>query len=165
MSWLDKHLLGQAERCVQALRGRGWTLALAESCTGGLIAAALTEIPGSSDVIDRGFVTYSNQSKADMLGVSPALIADHGAVSDEVCRAMADGALKRSDAQIAASVTGIAGPGGEAPGKPVGMVYIGMAVAGKPVDATCHLFDGDRYGVRHATAIEVLDRLTRAALG
>jgi nicotinamide-nucleotide amidase len=160
---LDKHLMGQAQRCVEALRGAQWRLVTAESCTGGMIAAAVTEIAGSSEVFDRGYVTYSNQSKVDLLGVPETLLDEHGAVSDEVCRAMAAGAIERGDAQIAVSVTGIAGPGGESPGKPIGLVYIGMAIGGRPVDATCHLFDGDRYAVRRATVVEVLDRITRAA--
>jgi nicotinamide-nucleotide amidase len=107
-------------------RALGLRIATAESCTGGLIAAALTSIPGSSDVFDRGFVTYSNAAKADMLGVDMLLIADHGAVSAEVARAMARGALRRSKAALAVSVTGIAGPGGGSETKPVGLVFFGV---------------------------------------
>ncbi|HEY9067754.1 MAG TPA: nicotinamide-nucleotide amidohydrolase family protein, partial [Burkholderiaceae bacterium] len=107
-----------------ALRRAGLTIASAESCTGGLIAAACTGIAGSSDWFERGFVTYSNEAKTESLGVPAALIAAHGAVSDAVARAMAEGALAHSRAQIAVAVTGIAGPGGGSPGKPVGTVWM-----------------------------------------
>lgn len=111
------------------LRARGLHFASAESCTGGLIAALLTEIPGSSDVVDRGFVTYSNEAKNEMLGVPMALIRRHGAVSEEVARAMAEGALSHSRARIAVSVTGVAGPGGGSAEKPVGLVHFACAMA------------------------------------
>jgi nicotinamide-nucleotide amidase len=107
-------------------------VATAESCTGGLVASLLTEIPGSSDVVERGFVTYSNEAKADMLGVAPALIAAHGAVSEPVARAMAEGALARSRARMAVSITGVAGPGGGSAEKPVGLVHFGLAASGRP---------------------------------
>src|SRR5579875_2423202 len=119
---LDDAILAEAAALLDALRGRGWRLATAESCTGGLIAAALTHVPGSSDVVDRGFVTYSNEAKADLLGVPPALIAAHGAVSQEVAHAMAAGALARSLADVTVAVTGVAGPGGGSKDKPVGLV-------------------------------------------
>jgi PncC family amidohydrolase len=125
----------------------GWMIASAESCTGGLIAARLTEVPGSSVYVDRGFITYSNQAKIDMLGVPPALIEDCGAVSAEVAEAMAKGALQGSRAQIAVSVTGIAGPGGGTEGKPVGLVYVGVATWEKAVSFR-HQFEGDRRLVR-----------------
>ena len=111
---------------LSALRHRGWLLATAESCTGGLIAAALTEVAGASDVFDRGFVPYSNAAKIDMLGVGPATLAAHGAVSETVAAEMAAGALARADAQIAISVTGIAGPGGS-DHKPEWRVCFGLA--------------------------------------
>lgn len=111
---------------VDALKRRGWMLATAESCTGGMIAAAVTDIPGSSAVLDRGFVTYSNAAKTEMLGVDPALIAAHGAVSEQVADRMARGALRHSNADIAVSVTGIAGPGGS-DHKPEGLVCFGLA--------------------------------------
>ncbi len=117
-----------AEKTLSALIDRGWMLATAESCTGGMIAAAITDIAGSSAGFDRGFVTYSNNAKAEMLGVPMPLIEVHGAVSEEVARAMADGALVRSDAQIAVAVTGIAGPGGS-DHKPEGRVCFGLAVS------------------------------------
>ena len=113
----------------EALRAAGMMLATAESCTGGLIAGAITDVPGSSDVFDRGFVTYSNGAKSEMLGVSPSLIEAHGAVSEPVARAMATGALAHSAASIAVSVTGVAGPGGTAR-KPEGMVCFGLALDG-----------------------------------
>ncbi|MDE2565127.1 MAG: CinA family protein, partial [Burkholderiales bacterium] len=113
----------------QALRARGWRLATAESCTGGLIAAACTEVAGSSDWFERGYVTYSNAAKTELLGVPAALIAQHGAVSEAVARAMAAGALARAPVQLAVAVTGIAGPGGAVPGKPVGTVWLAWATA------------------------------------
>ena len=119
-----------AEATLSALMARGWMLATAESCTGGMIAAAITDIAGSSAGFDRGFVTYSNAAKAEMLGVPMALIDAHGAVSEEVARAMADGALAASAAHVAVSVTGIAGPGGS-DHKPEGRVCFGLAVAGR----------------------------------
>ncbi len=115
-----------AVEVLEALRRRGWKLATAESCTGGLIAAALTDVAGSSDVFDRGFVTYSNAAKTEMLGVRPATLKAHGAVSEPVAAEMAQGALDHSQAQIAVSVTGIAGPGGS-DHKPEGRVCFGLA--------------------------------------
>ncbi len=120
-------LVKEAGALLATFRARGLKLATAESCTGGLIAAILTEVPGSSDVFERGFVTYSNEAKAEMLGVPPALIEKHGAVSEAVARAMAEGALKHSRADIAVSVTGVAGPGGGTEAKPVGLVHFGAA--------------------------------------
>ena len=112
-------------------RRSGLRIATAESCTGGLIAALLTEIPGSSDVLERGFVVYSNRAKSDLLGVPAQLIEEHGAVSETVARAMAQGALARSDAQLSIAVTGIAGPGGGSAGKPIGLVHIAAAREGR----------------------------------
>ena len=117
-----------AARVLSACRRRGWMLATAESCTGGMVAATLTAIAGSSDVIERGFVTYSNEAKADMLGVPPEMIAQWGAVSRQVAEAMAIGALAHSKASIAVSITGIAGPGGGSADKPVGLVHIACAL-------------------------------------
>lgn len=111
-------------------RAKGLRIATAESCTGGLIAGLLTEIPGSSDVVERGFVTYSNEAKADLLGIPMALIAENGAVSEPVARAMAEGAVQHSLAQIAVSVTGVAGPGGGTETKPVGLVHMAAAIDG-----------------------------------
>lgn len=133
------------------LRARGWRLATAESCTGGLIAAACTAVAGSSDWFERGVVSYSNESKVELLGVDPALIATHGAVSEAVARAMADGALAHSRADLALAVTGIAGPGGATPGKPVGLVWLAWAQRGGATGARRLQFDGDRAAVRAQT--------------
>jgi len=148
---IDDTLLHEAEALLSACRAKGVKLATAESCTGGLIAAALTAIAGSSDVVDRGFVTYSNEAKHEMLGVPMELIARHGVVSEAVARAMAEGALARSRAGIAVSVTGIAGPGGGSAGKPVGLVCFGLAQRGAPVASDSRIFPGDRTAVRAAT--------------
>ncbi len=126
----DAALLARAKALVQAYAAAGLTLATAESCTGGLVSALLTAIPGSSAVVERGFVTYSNAAKADMLGVPEATIQAHGAVSVETARAMAEGALAHSHADIAVSITGIAGPGGGSSDKPVGLVQFGLAKRG-----------------------------------
>lgn len=127
-----------------------WKLATAESCTGGLIAAACTELSGSSTWFERGFVTYSNESKTDLLGVDAALIATHGAVSEAVVRAMAQGALQHSRAQIALAVTGVAGPSGGSADKPVGTVWFAWSSAQGTTSALRH-FDGDRAAIRAAT--------------
>ena len=143
-----------------ALRARGWKIAAAESCTGGLIAAACTAVAGSSDWFERGFVSYSNEAKAELLGVPMALIQTHGAVSAEVARAMADGALVRSHAQLAVAVTGIAGPGGATPGKPVGTVWLALArVGGAGAQAELLTLAGDRAAIREQTVRHALQRL------
>jgi len=147
----------------QALRERGWKIATAESCTGGLIAAACTAIAGSSDWFERGFVTYSNEAKTESLGVPAALIHAHGAVSAEVARAMADGALAHSHATLAVAVTGIAGPGGATPGKPVGTVWVALAQAGLPTQAELLNLGGDRAAVREQTVHHALRRLLERA--
>lgn len=154
----DADLLRAAEALLQRYRDAGRRIATAESCTGGLIAGCLTEIAGSSDVVDRGFVTYSNAAKTEVLGVSPVLLQHPGpgAVSAEVAVAMAKGALRASQADIAVSATGIAGPGGAAEGKPVGLVYLGWARRGGPARAVRHQFPGDRAAVRIATVREAL---------
>ncbi len=121
---------GKTEALLASCRRKGLLLATAESCTGGLVAALLTSIAGSSDVFERGFVTYSNRAKEELLGVDPGLLARFGAVSAEVARAMTEGALAHSAAQIALAVTGIAGPGGGSPEKPVGLVYFGVGQRG-----------------------------------
>ncbi|MBN8928509.1 MAG: damage-inducible protein CinA [Rhodospirillales bacterium 69-11] len=157
-------LLHEAETLLAACRARGVMLATAESCTGGLIAAALTAIAGSSDVVDRGFVTYSNEAKQDLVGVPADLIAAHGAVSEEVARAMAEGALGRSRAGIAVSVTGVAGPGGGTAAKPVGLVCFGLAERGRPVATERQVFPGDRAGIRAATVAHAF-AMIRARVG
>ncbi len=146
--------LDAARDLLAALEARRMTLATAESCTGGLIAAALTAIPGSSAVVTRGYVTYSNEAKAEMLGVPAELFGTVGAVSEEVARAMAEGAVRASGADLALSCTGIAGPGGATPDKPVGLVFIGCALRGAPARVARRVFPGDRAAVRAATVAE-----------
>jgi nicotinamide-nucleotide amidase len=155
--------LTDAEALLAACRAKGVMLATAESCTGGLIAAALTAIAGSSDVVDRGFVTYSNEAKNELIGVPMTLIEAHGAVSEAVAAAMAQGALARSRAAIAVSVTGVAGPGGGSPEKPVGLVCFGLARTGTPVLTERHVFPGDRGDIRAATVLHAF-KMIRAAL-
>ena len=140
------------------LQARGWMLATAESCTGGLIAAACTDLSGSSNWFERGFVTYSNEAKTELLGVDAALIAQHGAVSEVVARAMAFGAVRHSRATVSVAVTGVAGPTGGTPQKPVGMVWFGFQVDGRLTSETRH-FDGDRAAVRNGTVLHALRRL------
>jgi nicotinamide-nucleotide amidase len=144
-------LLDAAAALLDACRARGWLLATAESCTGGLIAATLTAIAGASDVVDRGFVTYSNEAKMELLGVPGALIGEHGAISEPVVRAMAEGAVVRSRAATAVAVTGFAGPGGGTTDKPVGLVWFGLAQRGTAVHSESVVFPGDRTAVREAT--------------
>ena len=143
------------------LQKKGWLLATAESCTGGMIAAACTDLAGSSNWFERGFVTYSNQAKTDMLGVDAALIAAHGAVSEPVARAMVAGALSRSKAQVAVAVTGVAGPTGGTRSKPVGTVWFGFArpASSGPLTSEVCQIDGDRAAVRAATVQHALKRL------
>jgi nicotinamide-nucleotide amidase len=143
-------LLAEAEALLAACRARSIRLATAESCTGGLIAATLTAIAGASDVVDRGFVTYSNEAKHEMVGVPMGMIQADGAVSETVARAMAEGALARSRATIAISVTGVAGPGGGTLEKPVGLVWFGLAKKGQPAISEQRLLPGDRTGIRAA---------------
>lgn len=159
---IDPALLTEAEALLAFYRGRGLRIATAESCTGGLIAATLTAIAGSSDVVERGFVTYSNEAKAEMLGVDPALIATVGAVSAQVARAMVGGALARSPADVALSVTGIAGPGGATATKPVGLVFLGVQRRGVEPVVERHVFAGDRAAIREASVAAAF-RLARAA--
>ena len=148
---LPEQTLKDAEALLAACRAQKIRLATAESCTGGLIAAALTSIAGASDVVDRGFVTYSNAAKHEMVGVPMTLIEQYGAVSEPVAEAMAAGALERSRAGIAVSVTGVAGPGGGAADKPVGLVCFGLAWRGRPTVTEKRIFPGDRAAVRAAT--------------
>ena len=152
-------VLNKAETLLDAYRRAGLKIATAESCTGGLIAATLTEIAGSSDVVERGFVTYSNEAKTELLGVPAALISEVGAVSAEVAEAMAAGALATSAAEVAVSATGIAGPGGATAGKPVGLVYLGVCRRGAAAAHERHVFPGDRAAVRRAAVAAALDLL------
>ncbi len=158
-------LLARTEALLAAAKAGGVRIATAESCTGGLIAALLTEIPGSSDVFGRGFVTYSNKAKEDMLGVPAATLRQHGAVSEPVARIMAEGAIRNSTAQMSVAVTGIAGPGGGTDEKPVGLVHIAVARAG---EATLHreyrFGDIGRGAIRLASvgaALEMLEQLVK----
>ena len=146
------------ERLAAQLRAKGWMMATAESCTGGLIAGACTDLAGSSDWFERGFVSYSNAAKTELLGVDAALIAQHGAVSEPVARAMAQGAVAHAHAQVTVAVTGVAGPGGGSVDKPVGLVWFGWAVPGG-VHTEVQRFDGDRAAVRAATVHHALARL------
>lgn len=146
----------------QLLRQSGWQLATAESCTGGLIAAACTAVSGSSDWFDRGFVTYSNEAKVQLLGVPAALLQAHGAVSEPVARAMAQGALTHSHAHLAVAVTGVAGPGGGSPDKPVGLVWLAVALRDGSTQTWRLQWPGDRHAVREATVREALLRLIQA---
>jgi nicotinamide-nucleotide amidase len=142
---------------------RSLKLATAESCTGGLIAAACTDLAGSSAWFERGFVTYSNDAKIELLGVEPRLLRRAGAVCEGVARAMVQGALAHAKAQVAVAVTGVAGPTGGSPAKPVGTVWFGFAVPGQVLTEKCH-FDGDRAAVRAATVRHALARLVELLL-
>ena len=158
----NSDLLSLAEDVLDKARTQQMRIATAESCTGGLIAALLTEIPGSSDVVDRGFVVYSNGAKTELLGVPADLIANRGAVSEPVARAMAEGAVRNSTAQLAVAVTGIAGPGGGSPEKPVGLVHIAAAHAGHATLHERHLFgDIGRHEIRIASVQAALQLLLR----
>ena len=157
---IDASIVAQAASLLDACRQRDLKLAVAESCTGGLLAATLTAVPGSSDVFDRGFVTYSDEAKSDMLGVSPALIDRHGAVSEEVARAMLDGALDRSQADLAVSVTGIAGPDGGSAEKPVGLVHFAARRRdGETVHEQILFGDAGRGEVRRLSVAQALELL------
>ena len=156
-------ILNLAEGVLDAYRVRGWRLATAESCTGGLVAAALTAIAGSSDVVERGFVTYSNEAKSELLGVPPATIAAHGAVSAETAAAMAKGATVRAPVDVAVSIAGVAGPGGGSAEKPVGLVIFGLARRDGACRTERHVFPGDRTAVREA-ALKLALRLLADAM-
>jgi nicotinamide-nucleotide amidase len=157
-------LLDDAKALLDEFERRRRKLATAESCTGGLLAGLLTEIAGSSTVFERGFVTYSNSAKTELIGVPPALIERHGAVSEEVARAMAEGALARAPVDVAVSVTGIAGPDGGSPEKPVGLVYFAAAPRGRPtLTRECRFGDIGRRDIRLASVREAI-ALTREAI-
>jgi nicotinamide-nucleotide amidase len=156
MTALDDGAAALAVQLGEALRRRRLRVATAESCTGGLVAGAITDVAGSSAWFERGFVTYSNDAKCELLGVSRESIAAHGAVSETVAREMAEGAVARSHAQCAVSVTGIAGPDGGSPAKPVGTVCFGFALPGEPPVASTSRFAGDRTAVRAAAVREAL---------
>jgi nicotinamide-nucleotide amidase len=155
---IDPELYALAEKVLILLRARGEMAVTAESCTGGLIAGVLTAVPGSSDVVERGFVTYTNEAKTELLGVPASLIAAGGAVAAPVAKAMAEGALAASRAQNAVSVTGVAGPG-QSEAKPAGLVFIGHARAGAETRVAEHRFEGGRDAVRHASIRAALEML------
>jgi len=160
----DAETLALAQAVLDACRARNWKLATAESCTGGLVVGALTAIGGSSDVVERGFVTYSNEAKSELLGVRADTIATHGAVSAETAAAMAQGALARAPVDLAVSVTGIAGPGGATSTKPVGLVVLGLARRDGECRTERRVFSGDRTAVRQAAleaALRLLDSEAR----
>ncbi len=161
----SSEILLLAERVLAGSRARGWRVALAESCTGGLVAAALTAIPGSSEVFERGFVTYSNEAKSELLGVPQRTIARFGAVSAETAEAMAIGALLRAPVALALSVTGIAGPEGGSAEKPVGLVFFGLARKDGDCRSLSHEFPGDRDGIRQKAlfaALQLLEAETKS---
>lgn len=153
-----------ATKVLRAFEERGLKLAAAESCTGGMISAAITDLAGASNVLERGFVTYSNDAKMELLGVSAETLCAHGAVSEQTACEMALGALARSHADIAVAVTGVAGPGGGSPDKPVGLVWFGVAVKGKDVHAERRLFPaGERAIVRRESVATALSLVLDAA--
>ena len=154
-------LTALAARIGEALKRRGLMLATAESCTGGWVAQACTAIAGSSDWFERGFVTYSNRAKEEMLGVPADLISKHGAVSEPVVRVMADGALIYSHAEVAVAITGIAGPSGGTPDKPVGTVWFAWARKGSSTYAARQQFSGDREAVRLQSVLQALTGIER----
>lgn len=161
---LDADLAAQwVAPLADALRTRGWRLTTAESCTGGLVAATCTALAGSSDWFERGFVTYSNAAKTEQLGVAALLIAQHGAVSEPVVRAMAEGALRHSAADIAVAVTGVAGPGGGSADKPVGLVWLATAQRGAAAQTERLQLGGDRAAVREQTVVAALARALQFA--
>ena len=157
----DRALADLARRLGDRLLARGWMAAAAESCTGGWIAKTLTDVPGSSGWFDRGFVTYTNAAKQDLLGVDGATLAAHGAVSEATVRAMAAGALDRSGAQVAVAVSGVAGPTGGTPDKPVGTVWLAWARRDGTTDTRHRRFDGDREAVRRQAVAEAIQGLER----
>jgi len=156
---LPSELLDDARKVVDVCRAARLKVATVESCTGGLLAGALTSIAGSSEVVERGFVTYSNEAKSELVGVPSTLIDAHGAVSEEVARAMAEGGVARSRADIAVSITGVAGPGGGTPTKPVGLIHIAAARDGRETLHVGRVFSGDRDGVRLASMSVALELL------
>ena len=153
---MDLELYALGEQLGQALSARGEMLASAESCTGGWVAKVVTDIAGSSAWFDRGFVTYSNEAKQDMLGVHEATLRMHGAVSEATVREMAEGALARSRATVAVAISGIAGPGGGTEDKPVGTVWLAWAHRGQQTQAEHHRYDGDREAVRRQALVMAL---------
>lgn len=161
----DEDLYDLARQAGLALAGSGLRLVTAESCTGGWVAECVTDVPGSSEWFDRGFVTYSNAAKTELLGVAPGLIEAHGAVSEAVVRAMAAGALRHSPAQVAVAVSGIAGPSGGTPGKPVGTVWFAWQRRGQDCRVRLERFDGERRSVRRQAVAVALEGVRDACGG
>jgi nicotinamide-nucleotide amidase len=160
----DAEIAAVATRVLEAARARGRKIATAESCTGGLVAGALTDIAGSSDVVERGFVTYSNEAKLEMLGVPASTLANHGAVSRETAEAMAAGAIRRSMADVSVAVTGVAGPGGGSPEKPVGLVHFAAAARdGRQTHQERRFGDIGRAEVRRRSVLVALEMLEELA--
>jgi nicotinamide-nucleotide amidase len=163
---IDETMRAAAARVLDLCRRRGWKVATAESCTGGLVAATLTEIAGSSDVVDCGFITYSNEAKHELLAVPAAVLGEYGAVSQETAKAMARGALGQSGADTAVAVTGIAGPGGGSESKPVGLVHFAAAHGATVIHREKRFGDVGRHEVRRLSVLEalaMLEELARAA--
>lgn len=160
---MTERLLELSTALGELLLPSGRMVATAESCTGGLVAGAITDIAGSSDWFDRGFVTYSNQAKMEMLGVSATTLAAHGAVSEATVREMARGAVERSAASLSVAISGIAGPGGGTVERPVGLVWFAWAESGGGVQAAMHQFDGDRAAVRQQATVTALEGLLAMA--
>jgi nicotinamide-nucleotide amidase len=159
----DPETLNLAATVLVACRSRGWRVATAESCTGGLVSAALTAIAGASDVVERGFVVYSNSAKIELLGVPAETIAGYGAISAQTAAAMVRGAVARAGVDLAVSVTGIAGPGGGTPQKPVGLVFLGIARKDGAVRVERCVFPGDRSEIRRAALVNALEMLAAEA--
>ena len=159
----DPETLALAESVLALSRQRGWHIATAESCTGGLVAAALTAVAGASDVVERGFVAYSNEAKTALLGVLAETLAAHGAVSAQTAAAMARGAIARAPVDLALSAIGVAGPGGATPQKPVGLVYLGVARRDGSCRIERRILSGDRGAIRQAAVVLALELLETAA--
>lgn len=162
MSVFSDDLRSLARAVLEHCRDAGRIVATAESCTGGLVAACLTEIAGSSDVVERGFVVYANAAKVELLGVLPATLERHGAVSAETAAEMLEGALARSPADLVVALTGIAGPGGGSNEKPVGLVFVGVQQRGRPPRIERHVYPGNRAAVREASLKRALQLLREA---
>lgn len=160
---MNEEILARAESVLATCRAKGLMVTCVESCTGGLLTGALTAIAGSSDVVDRGFVTYSNEAKNQQVGVPMDLINSNGAVSKSVARAMAEGGLAHSEADIAVAITGVAGPGGGTEAKPVGLVHIATARSGGLILHRQQIFPGNRTAVREASILTALDMICELA--
>ncbi len=161
MNNLEEQITEHVARLADRMQQKGWMLACAESCTGGLLAKTCTDLAGSSRWFERAYVTYSNRAKTEMLGVSEELIKSNGAVSEPVARAMVEGVLDKAEVEVAVSITGIAGPGGGIAEKPVGTVCFAFAVRGLEIEVSRALFSGDRQQVRQQSVLFILDKLLK----